>query len=240
MVLIHGVGLRAEAWGALIPLLQSTFTLHLLDMPGHGASALCRGEQLGDYTARFADYLDRLGGAITVGHSMGAMIALDLAGRAPGLLHGVAALNAIYRRSPEAAQQVQARAQAQDGTALPDPAPTLRRWFSDLDTPPARACRDWLTDVDPRGYAQAYRVFAHHDGPDQGDLAAYPGPALFITGGDEPNSTPRMSQDMARLAPCGTAHVIDGAAHMAPMTHPRIIADLISRQFATKEIDNGH
>jgi pimeloyl-ACP methyl ester carboxylesterase len=44
-------------------------------------------------------------------------------------------------------------------------------------------------------------------------------PALFITGGRERNSTPQMSSDMAACCPRGTAHIIEDAAHMMPMTH---------------------
>jgi len=36
LVLIHGVGLRAESWGAQIAYFKSRFTVYALDLPGHG------------------------------------------------------------------------------------------------------------------------------------------------------------------------------------------------------------
>ena len=77
----------------------------------------------------------------------GAMIALDLAVRHPHLVKGVAALNAIYRRSPKAAEAVRRRATELSATGDSDPEATLTRWFGDRDTPERRACREWLTGV---------------------------------------------------------------------------------------------
>ena len=42
-------------------------------------------------------------------------------------------------------------------------------------------------------------------------------PALFMTGGDEPNSTPEMSEGgWHGIAPHGRAVIVEGAAHMMP------------------------
>ena len=49
-------------------------------------------------------------------------------------------------------------------------------------------------------------------------------PALFVTGAEEPNSTPQMSRDMAKITPQGHSYIVEGAAHMAPMTHAAEIA----------------
>lgn len=218
VVLIHGVGLRAEAWGAQIDTLSRDFAVMAVDMPGHGHSApLPAGATLTDYTDAIATCLDRP--AVVIGHSMGAMIALDLAIRHPDKVRGVAALNAIYDRSEAARRAVQTRAEALDGRSMAGPTQTLGRWFGTEDTPERAACHSWLTQVDPMGYRTAYGVFARENGPDADDLATLRCPALFLTGSDEPNSTPAMSQAMAALTPHGTAHIIDGAAHMMPMTH---------------------
>ena len=39
VLLIHGVGLNAEAWGPQIAALAETHRVIALDMPGHGQSA---------------------------------------------------------------------------------------------------------------------------------------------------------------------------------------------------------
>ena len=217
VVLIHGVGLRAEAFGAQIKTLSAQFRFTALDMPGHGGSPVLEdARDLSAYADAIAPALpDR---CMVVGHSMGAMLALELAALCPDKVAGVAALNAIYRRSPKAVLAVQARAA---GLTPPfDHAPTLNRWFGEDDSPERAACADWLNTADPKGYTSAYRAFAHANGPTKQSLQALTCPALFMTGALEPNSTPEMSQQMAALAPQGRAEVIAGAAHMMPMTHP--------------------
>ncbi|MEM6759478.1 MAG: alpha/beta hydrolase [Pseudomonadota bacterium] len=218
VLMIHGVGLRAEAWNAQADALSHRFRVIAVDMPGHGNSPLPAGvSQLSDYTEAILAGLDTP--ALVVGHSMGAMVALDMALRSP-LVRGVAALNAIFQRSPDAARAVQDRANALDGSNPADPSGTLSRWFGTATSPERDACQTWLTSTDPAAYRAAYRVFAAENGPDPSALATLRCPALFITGGDEPNSTPAMSRAMADLAPRGRVQIVPGAAHMMPMTHP--------------------
>ena len=232
VVLLHGVGLRAEAWGAQIDDLSRDFDVTAHDMPGHGAAPrLDAVPSLRDYTEALAPNLTAP--ALIVGHSMGAMIALDLAVRYPEVVTGVVAMNAVFQRTPEAARAVKQRAGALDGVHVSDPTSTLTRWFGDAATPEATACRLWLQAVDPAGYRDAYTVFAHADGPDPADLQALRAPALFLTGAEDPNSTPAMSRAMADAAPDARAVVVDGAAHMLPMTHAGCVNRTLRAFFQT-------
>ncbi|WP_420413871.1 alpha/beta fold hydrolase [Roseibium sp.] len=219
VLLIHGVGLRAEAWNAQIDGLCGEFQMVAVDMPGHGESVPLDGPAyLAEFTARIARVLD--GPAVIIGHSMGAMIALDLAARTPDLVCGVVALNAIYRRTTEAKRAVQQRSKALSNSGFQDYEPTLARWFGSDQSDARKACEYWLKTTDLQGYSAAYQVFAEEDGPSDDLLQGLSCPAVFMTGGLEPNSTPEMSETMARLAPRGKAQVIADAAHMMPMTHP--------------------
>ncbi len=218
VLFLHGVGLRAEAWAAQIDHFAPEYSVIVPDMPGHGESE-CLG-----VGAKLTDFTDRIAGAMSapamvVGHSMGAMIAMDLAIRYPGKVRGVAALNAIYRRDAAAKAAVTSRVATLDGNANSDPEPTLCRWFGERESPERRACRKWLGSVSPHGYRAAYSVFATEDGPSETALSVLSCPALFMTGDAEPNSTPAMSRAMAKLVPDGRAHIVEGAAHMMPMTH---------------------
>ena len=227
VLLIHGVGLKAEAWAAQIETLAQTFRVVAVDIPGHGQSdAFTATANLAAFTDVIAVYLDRP--TVVVGHSFGAMIALDIAVQHSCQINGVAALNAIFRRGSDARAAVVARAGSLDGITIPDPNSTLDRWFGTAVTSERAACDTWLRAVDPNGYKDAYKVFAREDGPSDASLTALTCPALFITGADEPNSTPQMSRGMSALAPVGQAIVIDDAAHMMPMTHaPQVNAALV-------------
>lgn len=218
MILLHGVGLRAEAWNAQTDALARTYRVLAIDLPGHGDGArLTRAATLADYSDAVAVGWSEP--ALVIGHSMGAMIALDLAIRYPARVRGVGALNAVFERSAEAAMAVQTRADSLDGRSVADPDPTLHRWFGATASPERTACDTWLRTVDPAAYRAAYRVFARENGPTRAALAGLRCPALFLTGSAEPNSTPEMSRALAAATPKGRAHIIDGAAHMMPMTH---------------------
>ena len=128
-------------------------------------------------------------------------------------------MNAIFQRAPEAAAAVRARAESLDGITVADPTAPLERWFGTAPSPEREACQSWLTATSPAGYKLAYQVFATSNGPDAETLSTLTCPALFMTGSEEPNSTPEMSRKMAALAPQGRAQIIDAAAHMMPMTH---------------------
>ena len=221
VVLLHGVGLRAEAWTRQIAGLEDTFRLIAPDLPGHGASFCpAAAPSLAGYAALLLPLLKEVDQPVVlVGHSIGALIALELVNASAGQIRAVAALNPVFERSPEAAEAVRARAAALDGKTLPDPEPTLSRWFSDDASPERAACESWLRSVDPLGYKHAYSAFAEPDGPSRTKLAGVTCPTLFATGDRDPNSTPAMSREMASLAPFGRSLIVEGAAHMMPLTH---------------------
>ena len=222
LLLIHGVGLRAEAFNAQLASLATDLRVVAVDMPGHGESTPFVD------TPTMADFADRIAAAIiaptvVIGHSMGAVIALDIASRFPNKVLAVGALNGIFNRSEAATKAICARADALDPGKVNDPTATLQRWFKDLTCPEAVACKSWLTSVNPQSYKTAYSLFANQTGPKADDLKGISVPALFMTGGEEPNSTPQMSLEMADLVQNGRAVIVDGAAHMMPMTHPDVV-----------------
>ncbi len=219
VILLHGVGLRAEAWNPQIDaFVAAGFRVLCPDMSGHGRSAFRSPDGLLSYVKPVGALLSEP--AVLVGHSMGALVALSLAASGHEQIRGVAALNAVYRRDPKARQAVMARATSLSADGPNDPSGTLTRWFGDHETKEREACAQWLTEVDPAAYKAAYKVFAESDGLSDQDLAKIACPALFMTGADEPNSTPAMSRKMAALAAQGRAEIVSGAAHMMPMTHP--------------------
>jgi pimeloyl-ACP methyl ester carboxylesterase len=216
IVLIHGVGLCADAWNAQISNLQQTNQVIAVDMPGHGHSPCLPGDpNLQAYVDAIAPLVDAQ--TVVVGHSMGAMIALAIASRTR--IAGVAALNAIFERSEVAKKAVVERAALLDGVNLSDPSGTLSRWFPDRTSTEYAAYAHWLETVSPQGYRAAYRVFSSEDGPSRQQLGQLTCPALFMTGRDEVNSTSEMSLKMAEIALLGQGEFVDGAAHMMPMTH---------------------
>ena len=226
MVLLHGVGLNADSWGAQIGALANLVGVHAFDMPGHGGSAMPDGmANLADFTDALTEAMASLGPPVYLaGHSLGALIALDMTVRYPHLVRAVAAINPVHRRSAAARAAVRGRAARLATKGGNDSSAPLARWFgNNLSCPEARACRAWLTAVEPGAYAAAYRAFALADSPDCAALSAITCSVLLLTGAEDPNSTPEMSEQLAACMPRGQSRIVEGAAHMVMMTHPEIV-----------------
>lgn len=100
IVFLHGAGMDHSVWA-----LQSRWLAHhgynvlAVDLPGHGASegpALTDIGALADWTARLVEAAGAARAAL-VGHSMGALVALETAARRPGLVASLALIGASSR-----------------------------------------------------------------------------------------------------------------------------------------------
>ncbi len=226
IVFIHGVGLRAESWEQQLAVFGDRYRCFAIDMPGHGDSELLENPvlTLDDFAEALKNFINNVIGepAIVVGHSLGAMTALQTAVTYPEVIRGVAALNAIYDRADSAAQKVQSRAESllnnleQNVSEQP-----IERWF-DRDSQyyiQAEMCRDWLDNGNRLGYARAYRMFAYLSGISAAQLQTITAPTLLLTGELDANSSPEMSLAMANIVPDARAVIVSKARHMTQMTH---------------------
>lgn len=228
VVLIHGVGMNADVWGPQIRVLRAHHDVIAMDMPGHGESTLPPDPAyLEDYGAAVIGLLEALGigRAALVGHSMGALVAMQVALRHPARVTRLVAMNAVFCRPPDLKRAVEARADELDlkGVAA-SVEPTLARWFGDpVPDRLVEACalaRNALEQVRPEGYRVTYRLFASSDAVFADALRQLAPPALFFTAEHDANSSPAMSLEMAARAPNGQAEILAGARHMMALTHP--------------------
>ncbi|MFC4353157.1 alpha/beta fold hydrolase [Fodinicurvata halophila] len=94
LVFLHGAGMSHGAWSPLLSAFTETPAILAPDLPGHGRSG---GPLLPDIAA-MAQWLEKLleeAGvmqACLVGHSMGALVALETAARCPDRVHSLALL----------------------------------------------------------------------------------------------------------------------------------------------------
>lgn len=234
LLLIHGVGLRAEAWEP-----QMGLEAHVIavDMPGHGESSpLPPGARLPDYVAWATRVIEalNLGPVNVAGHSMGSLIAAGLAISRPDMVSRVALLNAVHRRTPEARAAVLGRAAEIAAGAGSIEAP-LARWFTPDQAEIRGKVADWLRSVSQQGYAAAYRAFAEGDSVYADRLGEIRCPALVLTGDGDPNSTPAMTRTMAGMVHRGQAVIIPGHRHMVNLTAPREVCQALRDWLATRE-----
>jgi flavin reductase (DIM6/NTAB) family NADH-FMN oxidoreductase RutF/pimeloyl-ACP methyl ester carboxylesterase len=247
VLFIHGVGMNAAIWQPQIERMADRFDLVAIDMLGHGQSPLPpQHPELADYADQAVRLLDHLGldKVFVVGHSMGALVAQELALRAPGRVRRIVSLNAVFRRPPELTEAVRQRAAALTGRGdAAGTAQTIARWFGDpvpaeLEAT-AQKTASALSAVDPEGYARTYRLFARADDEHADRLPALAVPALFMTGSEDKNSSPAMSAAMARLAPRGRCTVLPGERHMMAVAAPdlttRHIVDFLTEDEAIEQ-----
>ncbi len=222
LVLIHGVGLNAEAWGPQTEAFSMTHRVIALDMLGHGASmSAAPGATLNDYVQQVLRLLDGLNvaSASVAGHSMGGLVAIGLAIAAPQRVKRLCVLSSVYERSAAARSAVEARA-AEMLRAAPNHETALARWFDGKPSAIRDRVEAWLKTVDPQGYATAYHVFAKSDRLFSGKLHRITCPSLFATGEFDLNSTPDMAEAMAAATPRGRSAVLPGARHLMNLTAP--------------------
>jgi (E)-2-((N-methylformamido)methylene)succinate hydrolase len=243
VLLVHGVGMRAAMWEPEIAELAKTYDVIALDMLGHGGSSRPPADaRLSDFSGQLLALLDALGvqRASVIGHSMGALVALEFALSHPSRVCGVVALNAVFCRSVDQRRAIEARLAALETSAgTVDWDGTIERWFGN-PVPPrwrevATKVRAVLQDVDPVGYQRSYRIFATSDEAHRERLVDLAAPALFLTGENDANSSPQMAKAMAELAPHGRADIVPGERHMMSLTAPdevnrRLLAFLASTE----------
>lgn len=237
LVLVHGVGMQHGVWAPQIDELARTHRVVAYDMLGHGGSPLPRADAgLGDYAAQLEGLLDHLGipAANVAGHSMGALVAIEFALRHPSRTLRLAALNAVFQRTPEQRAAVQSRAAALNQAGVQATiGNTIARWFGDpvpaaLQSMAANVA-GYLRDVQPEGYARTYRLFASSDEAHAGRLHGLSMPTLFLTGEHDANSAPEMSQAMGQAAPHASVEIIPGERHMMNVVAPDAVNQSLRR-----------
>lgn len=240
LVLIHGVGMRLEAWWPQMTSLAASHRVIAVDMPGHGQSvALPEGSELPHFVAWLGGFLEEmtLGPVNLAGHSMGALIAGGAVATFPQKIRRVALVNGVYRRDATAKAAVLARAAsiAEDSIDIEGP---LKRWF-DVDSVSlaARALTEQcLRQMNVAAYATAYTAFANGDETYADCWPQVSCPALFLTGSGDPNSTVEMAQAMAQQAQHGIARIVPGHRHMVNLTAPEAVHDIMAAWLALPEV----
>lgn len=103
IVLVHGLGGSHVNWWALGPLLAERYRVLALDLPGFGRTMPAgRRSTVSANTDLLRRFIVKVAGApvVLVGNSMGGMIALHVAARAPDLVDGLVLLDSSLPGAP--------------------------------------------------------------------------------------------------------------------------------------------
>lgn len=222
LIFIHGVGMRGDVWSPQVEYFSNDYQVITYDFLGHGESHLPPEEPvLDDYVEQLNNLLKHLNLSLIslVGHSMGALISVAFALKYPDKVKALVPINIAFNRSEEAQKGVLNRAnQILQTNKILNIEQTLERWFKNKtsadDLKKIDKIRNWLANTSPQGYGRTYRLFALSDKVFLNKLSRLRPPVLYLTGDEDPNSTPDMSQQMAEETPNGSSNSLTSEAHM--------------------------
>lgn len=220
-LLLHGIGGRASLWAPTVAALAPRPVI-AMDMPGYDGTrpALTSFPELADAAAALLD-----GPADVVGHSLGGMIALELALRHPALVRRlviVASSPAFGSRDPAFREAFLAARQKplDEGQGMAGVAaalvPTMLGPAADPSAAPAAIAA--MASVDQAAYRATLATLTGFDR--RADLPRITQPALLIAGEADQTAPPRGMARMAEAIPQARLLVIPGAGHLLPLEAP--------------------
>ena len=228
ILLAHGVGLDHQMWNAQAAALAAEHRVLQYDLLGHGRTAMTeRSAGLSDFRNQLLALLDHAGveKVLLVGFSLGGIIAQRFAADHTARLSGLVLMSTFYCRTEDELAGVRARLALTEETgidAIVDPA--IERWFSpefQRTHPDAvEVVRQRLQSNDPRGYLDAYRVFATAETVNGRALLDVDCPTLVMTGVEDAGATPKIAQRMADDLEQVDLVLLDGLRHLILLEAP--------------------
>ncbi|MBU6951109.1 alpha/beta fold hydrolase [Hahella sp. HN01] len=237
LVLIHGLFGSMENLGGIARLLADNFVIHSLDMRNHGRSPHA---QMMDYSLMAADvirYMDNAGieKAHLLGHSMGGKTAMQIALEYPQRVEKLIVADIAPVAYPPHHKDILAGLTALDPASL-----SSRQEADELVKPyvPELPVRQFLLKnlqkgVDGRfswrmnlpAIQQNYmNIMAGQDAQQP-----FPGPVLFVKGGNSDYIQPKHREHIARLFPAAGLRVIPHTGHWLHAEKPELFARVAER-----------
>ena len=243
LLLLHGFAGSAETWTPLRDAIADRFTIHAVDLPGHGRSGA--PEQPGRYAlARLADDLARMLDALDaetvalLGYSLGARAALRFALDHPARVR-VLVLESVSPGIADPAERAERRAadaaladliEREGIAAFVDRWERLPLWASQaaLAEPVRASLRAQRLANLPRGLANSLRgAGAAADPPVVERLATLGAPTLIIAGALDAKYV-GLGRIMERSLAHARLSVVEGAGHAVHLEQPEAFAALVA------------
>ncbi|AXI51837.1 MULTISPECIES: alpha/beta fold hydrolase [unclassified Sulfitobacter] len=233
---VHCTLAHSGAWRGVGEALADELTLLCPDLPSHGKSADWDGQ--GDLHARATDLVREL---VTepidiIGHSFGATIGLRIAIENPELVRSLTMIEPVYFAAALADDPARVAAAdrnsggfdaAFDAGDRMEAARIFNTGWGDgsgwEQTP--EKLRQYMADR--IHYVPASQPFLRDDNAgllEPGKFARAAMPVLLMDGGTSADMVDAISTSIARRLPNATRKAIEGAGHMAPITHPQAVA----------------
>lgn len=236
LLLVHPIGASLRFWDGLMPCLAGGPPVLRPDLRGHGLSPVTPGDysldQLADDLIAFADR-QALDTFDLCGVSLGGMVALAVAARAPARVHRAVVCSSAPRVAPPPQGWDGRRAAALAAGMSPLAGPMVERMFSpafrDSGDPMVAMLREVFEGMDPVGYAGAVAVLRDADLTPQ--LHRVQAPVLVVSGLQDPLCPPAKAQALSEALP-RSAHVSLDCGHFPPVEQPAAFAQHLLRHLS--------
>lgn len=232
VVLVHGLGGNLHTWHGVTAALSLHHHVVALDLRGHGRSDTGKGtfsiKSWANDVAALISALE-LPAVTLVGHSLGTLVAQQLAVTQPEAVDTLVLLGGISHFEPPAKQAYADRADAVEADGMDA---LVDDWVPGALAPRTHARLPQLTGMlrgmflanDPKQYAKACRALAKAPAIDKERIGQ---PTLLLVG-DHDRSTPiAMTEELHRAIPVTRVRVIPSASHWAALEQPDAIAAAI-------------
>jgi pimeloyl-ACP methyl ester carboxylesterase len=231
---LHGVGGGAETFAALVNRIAPGRRALAWDMPGHGGSQMIAPYTMAGLAEAALCLMDTRGveRADLVGHSLGGMLALEIAATAPTRVASLALVGATPAfgskdGSFEAAFLESYVGPVEAGRPMPEIA--RERVAAMLGEAPdeagvALAIRAYA-GVPREAYVASVRALIGFDR--RAALAAIAVPALCLVGEHDRNAPPRSVEKMASAIPGSRFVCLQGAGHLPHLERPEAFARVL-------------
>ncbi|PVI04813.1 alpha/beta-hydrolase [Periconia macrospinosa] len=213
LLCLHGLGGSTDTFNPLLPYLPSDYSTILVDFPGFGKSPLTASPNtisIANHVADLDDFITSLQGpsqprgVVIIGHSMGAIVALQYAALRPETVKGLALLGAGRSAAgiPAAKQRMLdlAAAVREKGVAFAADLATKSNFYEPTperkaDPKAQEAVRNAVLAADPEAYARTCEALVdpEHKDPKYELIVA---PAVFVAGDKDVISPVERSQGL--------------------------------------------
>lgn len=225
VLLLHGSGATGAVWGPVVELLDGVRWI-VVDLPGHGRSSWLPSYHHDDYATALASALDTAKTDLVVGHSLGGLVGLTLAGRVP-----VGAVTVLSMKVAWTPEQLAGRTRLADRPqrTFPDRADALRLFAKVSGLPVDSAGLASGIRETPEGYCLAADPHLTADPPASPDelatvMSRVTVPVQLACGDADPGIDPA---DMTAVLGRAVT-VLSGAGHNPHIDVPARVADLIT------------
>lgn len=233
VLLLHGIGGGRDAWGDAgsgtgAALAEAGFMALAVDFPGYGLSAPIDPFDLAGLARSVVALIESLGAgpAVLVGHSMGGMVAQEVAALSPGRIAGLvlASTSPAFGKPGGDWQRgfLQSRFAPLDaGLGMAGLAAQLVPAMVAPGTAAAviGAAQALMAGVPEATYRSAVAALVAFDR--RADLPAIRVPTLVITGEHDATAPPEVSRRMAERIPGAVCTIVPGAGHLLNLEQPQ-------------------